>query len=296
MARGAAQAQRKRQAQAKPKPKRKQQTWEDQLFFSRLRRHAKLMFVLLALVFAVGFVAFGVGSGSTGISGLLQNGIFGSSSGGTSGQIKSDEKKLARNPGNTQAAVELATLYQQKHETDKALAMLERTSKVKPKNLDVLNAIARIYSDRASQAQNAAAAAQNELAARSVNPPFADANSALGSQAFGSDPLSLSLRTKATEAFTSLGTVYRKAEHAYKRVADASRGTSQEPNAQLQLASFADQTVQLLQLTGQSADADVHVAINAYKRYLQLEPKGASANQARQTLAQLRAFLPKPKH
>src|ERR671935_148941 len=83
MARGAAQAQRKRaQAQPKAKPKRKQQTWEDQLFFARLRRHTKWMFVLLALVFAIGFVAFGVGSGSTGVGGIgdIFNSVFGQTS------------------------------------------------------------------------------------------------------------------------------------------------------------------------------------------------------------------------
>ena len=63
MARGAAQSRKRPQQQQKPKPTRKQQSWEDQLFFSRLRRHAKWMFVLLAAVFAVGFVAFGVGLG-----------------------------------------------------------------------------------------------------------------------------------------------------------------------------------------------------------------------------------------
>ena len=34
---------------------------EDTMFFPRLRRHAKWMFVLLALVFELGFVVFGVG-------------------------------------------------------------------------------------------------------------------------------------------------------------------------------------------------------------------------------------------
>src|ERR671931_1268397 len=125
MARGAAQAQRKRpQAQQqKPKPKRKQQTWEDQLFFARLRRHTKWMFVLLALVFAVGFVAFGVGSGSTGISDIFRNGLFGGGGGsGTSGRGKDDQKKISANPKNIEAHRDLATLYQQKQETAQAIA------------------------------------------------------------------------------------------------------------------------------------------------------------------------------
>ena len=51
------------------KPKRpKRPAYEEQLFFGRLRGHAKWMFVLLAVVFALSFVFLGVGSGSTGIS------------------------------------------------------------------------------------------------------------------------------------------------------------------------------------------------------------------------------------
>src|SRR5881394_1625033 len=100
MARGAAQARKRPQQQQKPKPKRKQQTWEDQLFFSRLRRHTKWMFVLLALVFGVGFVAFGVGSGSTGISDILRGNFFGGNSSGTSSRIKDDQKKIKTNPRN----------------------------------------------------------------------------------------------------------------------------------------------------------------------------------------------------
>jgi hypothetical protein len=287
MARGAAQAQKKRRPQPQPKQKRKAPSWEEQLFFSRLRRHAKVMYVLLALVFGVGFVAFGVGSGSNGISDILRGGIFGGGGSGTSSQIKSDEKKLARNPGNVQAAVELATLYQQTQQTSTALALLNRTASARPENIDVLNAIARIHRTQAEQAKNAAALAQNELASRAVTPPGVNLNSTLG-QALGSDPLTQSLRTNATDAFTKMATAFTKTETAYQRVATAARGTSQEANAQLQLGSLA---VEAVQVTGQQSD--IVVAVNAYKRYLKLEPKGVSASQARQTLAQLQSFLPK---
>jgi len=59
-------------ARVTPEPKRKESrhdAWEDQLFFSRLRNHAKWVFVLLALVFGLGFVLFGIGS-NTGDGGL----------------------------------------------------------------------------------------------------------------------------------------------------------------------------------------------------------------------------------
>jgi hypothetical protein len=289
MARGAAQARKRPQQQQKPKPTRKQQSWEDQLFFARLRRHTKWMFVLLALVFAVGFVAFGVGSGSTGVGGIgdIFNSVFGKSSSGIDSRISSDEKKLAANPGDVQTAIDLSTLYQQKQQNAQAIAVLKRTSAVKPKNLDVLNAIAGIYRNEASAARNTAADAQNALASRAVTPPGLDMNSAIG-QAFSGDPLSQDLRTKATEAFSNLTTAYSKTETAYKDVTKAARGTPDEPNAQLALASVA---VEAVQITGQTSD--IQLAINAYKRYLKLEPNGVSANQARQTLQQLQPFLKK---
>ena len=286
MARGAAQAQKKRRPQPQPKQKRKAPSWEEQLFFSRLRRHAKVMYVLLALVFGVGFVAFGVGSGSTGISDILRGNFFGGSS-GTSSRIKDDQKKIKANPNNIEAYRDLAALYQQKQQTTQAVATLERAATIQPRNIDVLGDLARLYRGQAEQAKNGAAAAQTELASRAVTPPGLDLNSTLG-QALGSDPLTQSLRTNATEAFTRMTAAFTKTEKAYKRVATAARGTSQEANAQLQLASLA---VEAVQVTGQQSD--IGVAVNAYKRYLKLEPKGVSASQARQTLAQLQAFLPK---
>ena len=288
MARGAAQAQRKR-AQAPPKPKKKAQSWEDELFFARLRRHAKWMFVLLALVFAIGFVGFGVGSGSTGVGSIgdLFNSVFGNGSSGTSSRMKDDQKKLAANPGDVQSAIDLSTLYQQKQETAKAIAVLTAVSKVKPKNLDTLNALAGIYRNEASSARNAAAAAQNALSARNVTPPGLALNSQLG-QALGSDPVTQLLQTRATEAFSRLSSAYAKAENAYRDVARAAKGTSQEPNTLLALAGVA---VEAAQITG--ARQDIQTAVNAYKDYLKLEPNGVSANQARQTLQQLEPFLKK---
>jgi tetratricopeptide (TPR) repeat protein len=287
MARGAAQAQRKR-TQPPPKPKKKAQSWEDQLFFARLRRHAKWMFVLLAIVFGVGFVAFGVGSGSTGISDILRGNFFGGSS-GTDSRIKSDQKKLAANPGDVQTALDLSTLYQQKQDTAKALATLKLASSKNPKNLDLLNGIAGIYRNEASSARNDAAAAQNALSSRAVTPPGVDLNSPLG-QALGGDPLTQMLRTNANTAFSNLSSAYSKAENAYRDVAIAARGTSLEPNALLALASVA---VEAVQITGQQSD--IQTAVDAYRRYLKIEPKGVSANQARQTLQQLESFLPKSK-
>ena len=94
MARGTQHRKRRPQANARvaqpahsapaAKPKRVQhQKWEDQLFFARLRNHGKFLWYLLAAALIAAFVLLGVGSGSTGISQIMQN-IFN----GTSGSSK----------------------------------------------------------------------------------------------------------------------------------------------------------------------------------------------------------------
>ena len=288
MARGAAQTRRKQPTETQPKKKR-QETWEDQLFFSRLRRHAKVMYVVLALVFAVGFVAFGVGSGSTGISGALSDLFNGSTGGGSSvnSRIKSDQKKLAKNPSNAALYTDLAALQQQKNESSAAIRTLQAGAKANPKNLEILGALATAYRRDAETAKTDAQNAKAALNSTFFTQPGLDTSSTLGS-AFTSDPVSQALKTKASSSFQKLSTTYSKAEAAYQRVATASRGSSSEASAQLQLASIA---LEALNFTGQPTE--IQTAIAAYKRYLAIDPNGPNAAQAKQTIKQLQGFLPK---
>jgi tetratricopeptide (TPR) repeat protein len=278
MARGAAQARRKQPPKPDPKRKRAAPAWEDQLFFSRLRHHAKWVFVFLALVFGVGFVAFGVGSGSTGISDVLRGNFFGGGT-STSSLAKDKQKAIARNPKNISAYLDLAGIYQQDQDEAKALATLRRAEKVAPKNFDVLNRIAGIYSGQAEQERLAAQNAQVVYFESTVSPPGLDTSSTLG-QAIASDPYSDVLRGKANEAYSKMVTAFTKAESAYKRLATAAAGTSQEANAQLQLAGAA-------QISG-----DTTTAVAAYTRFLKIAPDSPNAPAVRQTLKQLKASLP----
>ena len=291
MARGAAQAQRKRAQAAQPKRKQKAApSWEDQLFFSRLRRHAKIIYVLLAVVFAAGFVVLGVGSGSTGIGDVLNTLFRGGSSSSLSSKIKDDLKKINAHPRNTAPYLDLATLYQQKGDTASQIQTLESAVTVSPKNVDVLSQLASVYRAQAASAQTSFNDAETALAANDATlPGLFNVNSTLVGQAFTADPLSQALKTKATDEYSKLGTAFTKAEQGYQRLATAARGTSQESTAELQLASVARDAFALF--TSQVSHAQI--AIAAYQRYLKLEPNGVQANLARQTIAQLQAFLPK---
>jgi cytochrome c-type biogenesis protein CcmH/NrfG len=281
MARGAAQAQRKRRAPEEPKRKKKAApSWEEQLFFSRLRRHAKVMYVLLAVVFAAGFVVLGVGSGSTGIGDVLQGKLFGGSSNSTSSQIKAKQKAVARSPKDVSLYLDLAGLYQADQKESQALVTLRKAEKVAPKNVDVLNRIALIYSSRAGRTRTTAEDAQILYLSNTTAPPGLDTNSQLG-QALASDPYSDALRNKASTAYSKMVTAYTAAETAYRRVVATTKGTSEESSAQLQLASAA-------QTAG-----DIPTAVTAYQRFLKIAPDDPNAAAVRQTLTQLKASLPK---
>jgi hypothetical protein len=284
MARGATQQRKQQRAKPEPKAKRKRSasTYEQAMFFPRLRRQAKWVFVFLALVFAVGFVAFGVGSGSNGLSDVLNGNFFGGGGSGTSSQIESDQKKIERNPKDVDAYLDLAGVYQQQQDQAKALATLRSAAKVAPNNLDVLNQLAGVYRGNAEQALTDAQKAQLAVQDSHVLAPFVDTSSTLA-QAMSQDPYTQSLQTNLKTSETKAAKDFKTAEAAYKRVAEAARGSSAEAGAQLQLGSIAASPL----------IADYSTAITAFRRYLKLDPTGTNAASVRQALQQLEASQPK---
>jgi tetratricopeptide (TPR) repeat protein len=279
MARGAAQARRQQRPKEPPKKrKRAAPAYEQTMFFPRLRRQAKWVFVFLALVFGVGFVAFGVGSGSTGISDILRGNFFGGGT-STSSQVNDKKKAIEQNPKDISAYLDLAGIYQQDQKEDQALATLRKAQAIAPKNFDVLNRIAGIYSGQAELERQAAQNAQIVYFESTVSPPGLDPSSTLG-QAISGDPYSDVLKTRANEAYSKMVSAFTKAETAYKKLVTAAAGTSQEANAQLQLAGAA-------QISG-----DTTTAVNAYTRFLKIAPDSPNALAVRQTLEQLKASLP----
>ena len=275
MARGATQA-RKRPQEPPKRKKKAAPSWEEQLFFSRLRRHAKVMYVLLAVVFAGGFVFLGVGSGSTGIGDLLQGRLFGNGSSSTSSQIHDKQAAIKASPRNVQLYLDLASLYQADQKNAQALQTLQRARQVAPKNVDVMNRLAGVYSAQAATAADNYRAVAATYSENVSLPPGLDTSSTIG-QALTSDPYNQALQSKLSDAYTKVTSAYQKVAGVYRQAATAARGTAEEPNALLQWASAA-----------QNAN-DVAGAITAYKRFLKVAPDNPNAATVRQTLAQLEA-------
>jgi len=121
---------------------------EDTMFFPRLRRHAKWMFVFLALVFGLGFVVFGVGAGGTGIGDVLRG------SGGSSGQSVSDARaQTEETPKDAQAWRDYATALETEGQTAEAIVALNTAIELAPKDDSAYRELAGLHLTRATERQ-----------------------------------------------------------------------------------------------------------------------------------------------
>ncbi|HSW83851.1 MAG TPA: hypothetical protein VLH12_10270, partial [Usitatibacter sp.] len=102
-----------------------------QLFFSKLRRRAKFMYLFLAVIFAATFAFLGVGSGTAGLDQLFSGlNIFGS--GGSS--ISKALKNVQKHPNDPAAFRKLATAYESKSDTVNAISTLQQLTTISPKD------------------------------------------------------------------------------------------------------------------------------------------------------------------
>jgi tetratricopeptide (TPR) repeat protein len=281
MARGAAQARRK--AAKKPQTGTRKQaaarrppSVESTMFFPRLRRQAKWVFVFLAFVFAAGFVFFGVGSGSTGLGDLLRGNfnIFGSGGGSTtSAAVKSALKRTQAHPKDPEAWRALATAYSGDGELAQANKANERLLKLKPNDTSTLQSVAAFYETRAQSKANEASRLQAQLPVSLGSILGFSQTSQLG-QALSNDPTTTQLQQKASAAITAENSALQKDAAMYKRLAKLQ---PDDVNTQFHYAQLAD-------LTG-----DAPSAVKAYQRVVRLAPKDPAAQQARQRIAALGA-------
>ena len=237
--------------------------------------------MFLAVVFAVSFVFFGVGSGSTGISDALQNAFH---FGGGGSSISKLQSKADKHPTDAQAWRDLATALEQKQRTQEAVNALERYTALKPKDQGALAELASQYGTLATKYSNDYTNAQTEaLAAATPAQAFAPPSTTALGKAFNDpnalkDPISAAVQTlvstKQSTAYSGYQTAQQNAEKTYKKLA------ALNPN---------DATTQI-QL-GQSAQSaqDTATAIAAYSKFLKLAPSDPLAAQVKSQLKALKA-------
>ncbi len=243
------------------------------MFFPRLRRHAKWVFLFLAVAFGLGFVGFGVGAGGIGFGDVLRG------TGGSSGvpSASDAQKRIDENPKDAQAFRDLATALQTDEKTDAAIEALESFVALRPKDVAALRDLAGLYLTQATDAQRRAQLAElraSYLATGATVAGFIQ----LGGKPLDVDPISSAVSSVISEgssaAFADTQEAAGKYIDTYKRIAAAA---TSKPDGQIELAQAAEQI------------GDLSTAIVAYETFLDLAPEDPTAPDVKRRLKQLRA-------
>jgi len=246
---------------------------EDTMFFPRLRRHAKWMFVFLAVALGGGFVLFGVGAGGTGVGDLFRG------NGGTSGvpSVSNAQKKTEQNPQDVEAWRELSTALQTDGQTDEAIVAQKQVVVLVPKDADALRELAGLYLAQSTAKQRSAQIVQIQAAYAGAGQSFPGALVSATGQSIVDDKISVVLNAQSSADIQKLVSEARDASseavRAYKKIVVLQPG---DPNVQLEFAQAAQQA------------GDVGSAIAAYEAFLKLAPDDPNAPIVKQQLKQLK--------
>ena len=250
---------------------------EDTMFFTRLRRHAKWMFVFLALVFGVGFVVFGIGAEPERQHRRPPP-----------RRRRRRERRRLRLGGARAGGEEPEERRGAAHPRDRAPGgRPDRRGDRRPEPLPRARAEGQGGAagarrapprpgDRA-RARRAGRSGARELSSRSARPSAPPLDLGKGAT-IGPDPIDEAISTQANqavnEAYTAAQASFQKAEETYDRLAAVAPS---DPNVQLELAQAAQQS------------GDIAKAIAAYERFLELAPDDPTAPIVKQQIEQLKA-------
>ncbi len=241
------------------------------MFFPRLRRQAKWVFVFLALVFGVGFVAFGVGSSLPG-TGVID--FLGSGDATGLRSVGDAQDAIEKNPKDADANRDLSRAYQREGDIDAAIPPLVAYTALRPKDIDGFQELASLYTTQAARAREEALVAQAEAQYAAGIASFSDSQEL--SQIFGAGEIDRAVQDDATtriqDASTRTTTALGGAASAYEK---AVKLEPQDSDLWYLLGSTAEQA------------SKTELAVRAYRRYLQLAPEGAEAAFVRERVKSL---------
>lgn len=260
------------------RPKRSappQRSYEDEMFFPRLRRQAKWMFVVLALIFGLGYVIFNVGGTipGTGIGDILQ----GAGSGDGRPDVGDAENKLQDNPTSAQAKLELADAYTQNDRPEEAIPVLEQYLDQRPRDADVFSRLAGLYMGQGARHQQDAALAQAELQAAAPGTVFAPPTgimATLRGQGEVAKALSSGANERLSESSSEAALSFQQARDSYKRLAQL---TPDDSSVQFSIAQASEQA------------GDFESAIAAYRQFMKLAPDDPNVPAIRRQIQLLQA-------
>jgi len=280
MARAAVKA--KRQAQAKAQPAKSGRSRSrrnsggdpnQQLFFTRLRRRQKWVYLGLAIVFAATFAGVGVGSGSGNGLSQLYSGLFG----GGGNPVAKAQAEIKKDPKNTKGYHDLALAYETKGDTAGAISALQSYLKLKKKDVLGWTELGQL---QLTQGQTYATQYQQaQSAAQSSDPGQAFQPGGTLSQALGSNPLT----QPSTQASTQTLQLYQQAIGSYDAALSSYRTAAkiQPKNAQAQFNVA----------TAAESAGQYSVAVTFLRKFLKLDPNSPQKSQVKNVITQLEKVI-----
>jgi len=272
------------QAQAAAKPSRKQRSHasggnpNQDLFFTRIRRKQKWVFLVLAVLFAVSFTALGVGSGTGGGLEQVWNGLLGSGS----DPVSKAQGEIKTNPA--QGYRDLASAYLTKNDLPSAITALKSYVAIKKKDS---GAWTQLGGYEKQQADTVASQYRQVLLTSQLQSPdsIIQPTGTLAT-AFGTNPID-QYYTELNSAVSQ--PLYQKAVAGYSAsLADYQKAAKYATRASLpdaeQLVASAAQVV-----------GNTKLALKALRRYVELVPNSPQLQQIEALCKQLGGSCA-PKH
>jgi tetratricopeptide (TPR) repeat protein len=280
MARAAVKA--KQQAQAKAQPAKARPRGRrrhagggnpnQQLFFVKLRRGQRWVYLLLAIVFALTFAGVGIGSGGGGLS-QLYTGLFGG--GGSSTSVSKAQDEIKNNPKNPAKGYrDLARAYEGTGNNTQAISAWQSYLAIKKKDADAWSELGGLELSEGNKQVNLYSNAQQDAQTADPSAPFQPAgtlatavgtNQAYQQASQRATSLASQLYQAATTAFSAAVTDYQK----------AAKLRPKDPTMQEELATAAENA------------GNTTVAVAALKKYLQLDPHSPLRSQVKAQIKQL---------
>ena len=247
------------------------------MFFSRLRRRAKWVFLALAIIFAGSFVFLGVGAGGSGIGDYLSD-LFGGA-GGDTPSVSEARAKVEANPNDLAARRELATALQADGQIAAAIPHLERYTQGREDDVDALITLAALYGTRAQEQQVELQEAQISASGSGFATEISDPSSPLTEGFTG--PIT---QLQQEDTATRVNELILEATSTYAKQADAwERLTELQPEE----ASHYLQLGQARYFAGATDEA-----ITAWEEFLELAPDDPNAPLIRRQLRALKQNAP----
>jgi tetratricopeptide (TPR) repeat protein len=248
------------------------------MFFPKLRRRAKWVFLLLAIAFAIGFVAFGVGTGVGGTSiGDVLRDLIGRQSSNSS--LDDARKDALAHPQDAEAQLAYANALQTAGRIREAITALERYTSLKKDDTDALSQLANLWGSVAANASQDADVARLEAAEVSAATTFARPSGAF-LQNVETNKISDALAAQANARVNEAEARARSAAASQQRIYETlTRLSPDDPSLFLSLGIAAQQA------------GDAQGAIDAYRQFLDLAPNDPAVPEVKQRIALLRQQL-----